>query len=80
MRKAQNRAPTAHASSSSRVDVRRLRVLQLPLDEQAAYADTFRRLTDFERLLKRADDLGKGLVNDVGDRIAAGGLATTRNG
>ncbi|MFE4331174.1 N-6 DNA methylase [Streptomyces sp. NPDC056831] len=77
---ANGRQAGTHASSSSRVDVRRLQVLQLPLDEQAAYADTFRRLTDFERLLKRADDLGKGLVNDVGDRIAAGGLATTRNG
>ncbi|MFE7358752.1 hypothetical protein ACFU8Q_38125 [Streptomyces sp. NPDC057543] len=76
---ANGRQAGTHASSSSRVDVRRLQVLQLPLHEQAAYADTFRRLTDFERLLKRAGDLGKDLVNDVGDRLAAGGLATARN-
>ncbi|MEV0491483.1 N-6 DNA methylase [Streptomyces atratus] len=74
------RAPTngrqagTHASSSSRVDVRRLLVLPLPLEEQAAYAETFRRLTSFEALLTRTGALGKGLVNDVSDRLSAGGL------
>ncbi|MEV0784629.1 N-6 DNA methylase [Streptomyces sp. NPDC050423] len=63
-----------HASSSSRVDVRRLLVLQLPLDEQAVYADTFRRLTAFESLLSRTAGLGRGVVDDVRDRLAAGGL------
>ncbi|MEU2671917.1 hypothetical protein ABZ622_24215 [Streptomyces sp. NPDC007164] len=77
---ANGRQAGTHASSSSRVDIRRLQVLQLPLDEQGAYADAFRRLTDFEQLLKRAGELGGGLVNDAGDRIAAGGLTTARNG
>nr|WTB30208.1 hypothetical protein OG781_12540 [Streptomyces sp. NBC_00830] len=55
-------------------------MLQLPVEEQATYAETFRRLTAFEALLTRAGSLGKGLVDDVGDRLAAGGLATTRSG
>ncbi|GAA3989684.1 N-6 DNA methylase [Streptomyces marokkonensis] len=63
-----------HASSSSRVDIRRLQVLQLPLDEQAAYADVFRSLRDFETRLANADGMGRGLVNDVSDLLATGGL------
>ena len=65
-----------HASSSSRVDIRRLHVLQLPLEEQAGYADTFRKLTAFRELLSGADALGKRLADDISDRLAAGGLST----
>ncbi|MFI8950102.1 N-6 DNA methylase [Streptomyces sp. NPDC053750] len=72
---ANGRQAGTHASSSSRVDIRRLQVLQLPLEEQVAYAETFRCLRDFETLLDRAGHLGKGLVGDVSDRLAAGGLA-----
>lgn len=71
---ANGRQAGTHASSSSRVDIRRLQVLQLPLEEQAGYAEIFRRLRAFEALLTTADDLGKGLVSDVSDRLAAGGL------
>ncbi|MBA5221931.1 N-6 DNA methylase [Streptomyces griseoaurantiacus] len=71
---ANGRQAGTHASSSSRVDIRRLQVLQLPLAEQAAHAEVFRRLRQFETLLAKADGLGRGLVSDAGDRIAAGGL------
>lgn len=64
-----------HASSSSRVDIRRLHVLQLPLDKQTEYAETFRRLSAFETLLGRADTMGRSLSGDVTDRVAAGGLS-----
>ncbi|CAL9366426.1 N-6 DNA methylase [Streptomyces sp. enrichment culture] len=63
-----------HASSASRVDIRRLQVLQLPLEEQAAYAEVFQSLRDFETHLGNADRLGKGLVSDVSDLLVAGGL------
>lgn len=63
-----------HASSSSRVDIRRLQVLQLPLEKQMTYAETFRRLRTFEELLTTADGSGRGLVSDMSDRLAAGGL------
>lgn len=71
---ANGRQAGTHASSSSRIDIRRLQVLQLPLEEQAGYAETFRRLSAFEALLTEAQGLGKGLVNDVSDRLAGGGL------
>ncbi|WP_405934169.1 N-6 DNA methylase [Streptomyces longwoodensis] len=63
-----------HASSSSRVDIRRLQVLQLPLEKQTVYAETFRRLRTFEKLLATAGGSGKELVSDMSDRLAAGGL------
>jgi hypothetical protein len=40
------------------------------------YAETFRRLRAFEKLLTAADSAGKGLVSDMSDRLAAGGLTT----
>lgn len=63
-----------HASSSSRVDIRRLHVLQLPLEEQGRYALGFRRLTALRALLTSTDRLGRSLADDMGDRLAAGGL------
>lgn len=73
---ANGRQAGTHASSSSRVDIRRLQVLQLPREQQMAYAETFRRLRSFEELLTAADRSGKGLVSDMSDRLAAGGLTT----
>ncbi|MHC5705281.1 N-6 DNA methylase [Streptomyces tirandamycinicus] len=63
-----------HASSSSRVDIRRLQVLQLPLEEQSAYAGVFRDLGAFEARLAHAGVMGRSLVSDVVDLLAAGGL------
>ncbi|MFE2641142.1 N-6 DNA methylase [Streptomyces nigra] len=71
---ANGRQAGTHASSSSRVDIRRLQVLQLPLEQQTAYAETFRRLRTFEELLTAAGGSGKELVSDMSDRLAAGGL------
>lgn len=71
---ANGRQAGTHASSSSRVDIRRLQVLQLPLEKQMTYAETFRRLGAMETLLARVADQGKGLVSGVSDRLAAGGL------
>ncbi|MGW3862431.1 N-6 DNA methylase [Streptomyces sp. NPDC005047] len=71
---ANGRQAGTHASSSSRVDIRRLQVLQLPLEKQTVYAETFRRLRTFEELLTAADGSGKELVSDMSDRLAAGGL------
>ncbi|MFF3904610.1 N-6 DNA methylase [Streptomyces sp. NPDC001848] len=73
---ANGRQAGTHASTSSRVDIRRLQVLQLPLEKQVAYAETFRRLSAFEALLAKADGLGKGLAGDMSDRLVAGGLTT----
>ncbi|MEW2220779.1 N-6 DNA methylase [Streptomyces sp. NPDC006990] len=71
---ANGRQAGTHTSSSSRVDIRRLQVRQLPLEEQAVYADTFRRLSAFERLLVRTGALGKELADGVSDRMSTHGL------
>lgn len=63
-----------HASSSSRVDIRRLQVLHLPLPEQEAYAEVFRSLRGFEAGIATAEGLSRRLVSDVSDLLAAGGL------
>lgn len=63
-----------HASTSSRIDVRRLQVLRLPLEEQRRHGEAFRRLTAFERSLREAGTVGGELVNGLTDGIAAGRL------
>ncbi|MEZ3181614.1 hypothetical protein KYY02_23860 [Streptomyces pimonensis] len=42
--------------------------------EQEAYAEIFQGLRDFEAHLGEVGDLGRGLVSDVCDLLAAGGL------
>lgn len=64
-----------HATSSSRIDVRRLQVRQVPLREQLRYGEAFRELAAFEQLARRTAELGAHLVHDLGDELAAGRLA-----
>ncbi|RST20512.1 N-6 DNA methylase [Streptomyces sp. WAC04770] len=64
-----------HATSSSRIDVRRLQVRQVPLREQRRYGEAFRELAAFEQLARRTAELGGDLVHDLGDELAAGRLA-----
>ncbi|MFI9076339.1 N-6 DNA methylase [Streptomyces sioyaensis] len=63
-----------HATSSSRIDVRRLQVRQVPLREQQRYGEAFRELAVFELLARRTAELGADLVHDLGDELAAGRL------
>lgn len=67
-----------HASTSSRIDVRRLQVLQLPLEEQRLYGEAFRRISAFERTLREAGGVGRELVNGLTDGLSAGGLPRDR--
>ncbi|MFG2582023.1 N-6 DNA methylase [Streptomyces malaysiensis] len=64
-----------HATSSSRIDVRRLQVRQVPLREQRRYGEAFRELAAFEQMARRTAELGGDLVHDLGDELAAGRLA-----
>ncbi|MFD3912146.1 N-6 DNA methylase [Streptomyces sp. NPDC058603] len=63
-----------HASSSSRIDMRRLQVRRLALAEQKRYSDAFRHLAAFERLAERLGTVAKELGRDLGDELAAGHL------
>ncbi|WP_262701887.1 MULTISPECIES: SAM-dependent methyltransferase [Streptomyces] len=63
-----------HASTSSRVDVRRLRVPRLSLDEQQGYGEIYRRLTVFQRELGRLRASGGELARSLSDLLATGRL------
>ena len=64
-----------HTTSSSRIDVRRLQVRQVPLRDQRRYGEVFRELAAFELMARRTAELGADLVRDLGDELAAGRLA-----
>ncbi|MFJ2024553.1 N-6 DNA methylase [Streptomyces sp. NPDC087897] len=64
-----------HASSSSRIDVRRLRVRRIDLSEQRRYSDAFRDLAAFERLAERLRIVAKSVGRELGDELSAGRLA-----
>ncbi|MFJ2135020.1 N-6 DNA methylase [Streptomyces sp. NPDC087845] len=64
-----------HASSSSRIDVRRLQVRRIDLSEQRRYSDAFRHLAAFEGLAERLRIVAKRMGRDLGDELAAGRLA-----
>lgn len=63
-----------HASTSSRIDVRRLEVLRLPWEEQRRYGELFRELTAFTRSLKDLSEVGALLGDALGELLAAGRL------
>ncbi|MEU0300434.1 N-6 DNA methylase [Streptomyces sp. NPDC006175] len=63
-----------HASSSSRIDVRRLQVRRIALSEQRRYCDAFRHLAAFEGLAERLRIVAKRMGRDLGDELAAGCL------
>jgi len=54
-----------------RFDPRRVRIPLLPIEEQRAYGDYFRRIWDFTRTLRGAYDEGTDLVRDLIDATAA---------
>ncbi|MFJ6215315.1 N-6 DNA methylase [Streptomyces sp. NPDC092296] len=61
-----------HASTTSRVDLRRMQLLRLPLSEQRRYGRAFRRLDALERTLARAAATGDELLRSLTDALAAG--------
>ncbi|MFD5186609.1 class I SAM-dependent DNA methyltransferase [Streptomyces sp. NPDC058357] len=63
-----------HASNTSRVDVRRLRALRLPLDEQQAYGEIHRKLVDLEKVLADLGAVGQELSEGLTALLAAGRL------
>ncbi|MDH6220560.1 N-6 DNA methylase [Streptomyces pseudovenezuelae] len=72
---ANNRQASSYASTATRLDVRRLQLPRLPLDEQRRYGARFRALDDFERALRRAGRLGEQLVRGMYDGLTDGTVA-----
>ncbi|MEU2659955.1 N-6 DNA methylase [Streptomyces sp. NPDC007325] len=63
-----------HASVSSRIDVRRLRVLRLPLEDQRAFGEVHRQLTSFEESVAELTAVGGRLSGALATLLAGGRL------
>ncbi|MFF4547551.1 N-6 DNA methylase [Streptomyces sp. NPDC001435] len=72
---ANNRQASSYASTATRLDVRRLQLPRLPLDEQRRYGARFRALDEFERALRHAGRLGDQLVRGMYDGLTDGSVA-----
>ncbi|MFJ3642451.1 N-6 DNA methylase [Streptomyces sp. NPDC090108] len=72
---ANNRQASSYASTATRLDVRRLQLPRLSLDEQWRYGARFRDLDAFERALRRASRLGEQLVRGMYDGLTDGTVA-----
>lgn len=64
-----------HASVSSRVDVRRLRALRLPMDEQRRYGAIHRQLIEFERAAVELSSVSGALSGTLSELLAVGQIA-----
>ncbi|MEH0934244.1 N-6 DNA methylase [Micromonospora psammae] len=60
--------------SGARIDVRRAQIRRLPLDEQRAHGEVFRRLLAFESAVAEVGSLSAELVRLTADGLAAGTL------
>ncbi|WP_369223188.1 N-6 DNA methylase [Streptomyces sp. R39] len=72
---ANNRQASSYASTATRLDVRRLQLPRLPLEEQRRYGARFRALDEFERVLRHASRLGEHLVRGMYDGLTDGTVA-----
>src|SRR5690606_40042734 len=66
------RRARSYASTATRLDVRRLRLPRLTLDEQRPYGARFRSLDAFEPTLLHAGRLGDQLVRGLYDGLTDG--------
>jgi hypothetical protein len=71
---ANHRQASSYASTSARLDVRRLQLPRLPLEQQRPYGRRFRELARFEEELRQAGRLGAQLVRGMHDGLTDGSL------
>ncbi|NUP48505.1 MAG: N-6 DNA methylase, partial [Catenulispora sp.] len=69
------RQALSHASTSSRMDVRKAPLPRLPLERQAEYGQAFRALAEFGDALQVAARTGERLVQGLTDALAEGTVA-----
>ncbi|MFC5262515.1 N-6 DNA methylase [Kribbella qitaiheensis] len=74
----ENAREAARSSSTlremMRVNVKRLQVPVLPLEDQKRYGEAFRRLAEFEAVLACASDEGRELARGLSDALSSGVL------
>ncbi|WP_042405687.1 N-6 DNA methylase [Streptacidiphilus carbonis] len=69
---ANNRQASSYTSTATRLDVRRLQVPRLPLDDQRRYGERFRALAAFEDSLRSVGRLGEQLLQGLHDELTDG--------
>ncbi|WP_422733370.1 N-6 DNA methylase [Micromonospora sp. WMMD558] len=74
LRNTANEKQASSLSGTLRFDIRRALVRRLPLDEQRAHGEAFRRLDAFESAMRQAATLGAELAQLTADGLAQGGL------
>ncbi|MEU0688608.1 N-6 DNA methylase [Streptomyces uncialis] len=71
---ANNRQASSYASTATRLDVRRMQLPRIPLEQQRRYGDRFRTLAAFEDALRLAGRLGEQLVRGMHDGLTDGSV------
>ncbi len=69
---ANNRQAGSYASTATRLDVRRLQLPRIPLEQQRPYGERFHGLAAFEDTLRLAGRLGEQLVRGMYDGLTDG--------
>ncbi|MGC4816836.1 N-6 DNA methylase [Micromonospora sp. DT63] len=72
LRTSANEKQSSSLSGTMRFDIRRAQVRRLPLDEQRAHGDAFRRLDAMESAIRQAAEIGDALVKLMVDGLARG--------
>ncbi|MEV0609524.1 N-6 DNA methylase [Polymorphospora rubra] len=62
------------ASGTLRIDIRRLTIPVVPLDQQQAYGQAYRQLVEFRGALERVTATGAALAREIGDGLTTGTL------
>ncbi len=65
------------ANGTLRIDIRRLTIPVVPLDQQEAYGQAFRQLVEFRTTLDRAAAAGAVLAREITDGLTTGALGLT---
>lgn len=68
------RGASSRATTSTKIDVRRLQVLQLPLDEQRAYGAAFQAVDRLRHAVEAIAGGGERLIQETTELLAAGRL------
>ncbi|WP_354642070.1 N-6 DNA methylase [Kitasatospora camelliae] len=74
------RRASSYASTTTRLDVRRVELPRTPPERQRALGAAFRRIAEFEAALDRAAALGRTLAQGLTDGLATGGLTERQSG
>jgi hypothetical protein len=74
LRRELNTRRTGSLGSIQRYDIRRAQVPRVPVGDQRRHGVLFRRLADFEDLLRRTGETGGAMLRLVADSLAAGSL------